>query len=132
MMRAAAVAAALFVASAASADSVFDYGMGQADAHVPLGDSFFNIWLHGHEDRFLIEPSVRTAFGGGGHYPDPTWRMVADAFVAPVGCEISEIRPLSRIGGAWQAHFTCPPGVDFHALARPQRKDLQAGKPIHP
>ncbi|HWA60782.1 MAG TPA: hypothetical protein VG939_05375 [Caulobacteraceae bacterium] len=130
-MRPAASAAliASLLATPATATSLFDFGTGQADAHVPVGDTFFNIWMsHKGRDEFLIEPSVKTAFFGGGHYPDPTWRMVAEAFVNPVGCGISEVRPISRIGAAWVAEYVCPAGVDLRALVHEQRAALQHGE----
>lgn len=121
---------AFLALSPARADSLFDYGWGMADAHVPVGDAHFNIWIHPKEDRFLLEPGAKTVLGGGGHYPDATWRIVADAFVAPLGCQISELRPLSRAGAAWQAHFTCPTGIDLHSIAKSERSDLKRGEPL--
>lgn len=122
--------AVLMFAPAARADSILDYGWGMADARVPVGEGHFNIWVHPREDRFLIEPGLKTVLGGGGHYPDTTWRIVANAFVAPLGCEIPEIRPLSRAGAAWQARFACPPGVDLHVIAKAERADLKRGAPL--
>ena len=126
------VCAAMALASPTLADSLFDFGMGMADARVPMGADTFNIWISARQDKFLMEPSMKIAFSGGGHFPEPTWRTIAEAFVKPIGCGISDVKPISKAGSAWEAIFVCPPGVDLHALARTQRHDLQSGEPLHP
>ena len=129
-----ALLAALVVGSLAypaAASSIFDYGMGMADARVPMGDSAFNIWIAKGRPTFLIEPAMKTVLGGGGHYPDPVWRVVAEAFVQSIGCGISEVRPLSRMGAAWEATYVCPTGVDLIALVREQRDALKHGERLH-
>jgi hypothetical protein len=131
MKRLALAMALATVAAPAAASSLLDYGWGQADAHVPVGSDHFNIWVEKSRPTFLIEPSVKTAFSGGGHYPDPTWRTVAEAFVQPIGCGISDIRPLSRAGAAWEATYVCPDKVDLRQLAKAQRRDLLLGLPLH-
>ena len=119
------------LAPPAIANSPFDYGWGMADAHVPMGDTFFNVWVQKTRNTILLEPSVKTALVGGGHYPDTTWRTVAEAFVQPVGCGISEVRPLLRIGAAWEATYVCPDGVDLRSLVKSQRPLLQHGAKLH-
>lgn len=127
--------ASLFLAistgAPAGANSILDYGSHMADAHVPMDDSFFNVWVNRRRDTLLIEPSMKTALAGAAHFPDLTWRIVSEAFVAPIDCTITDIRPLSRIGAAWEATFACPEGVDLHALVKAQRSDLVKGVRLH-
>lgn len=130
LIRACACALGLLVASPSQGSSLFDYGWGQADARVPMGQTAFNIWVHKHRPTVLLEPAAKTVFSGGGHYPDPVWRIVAEAFVSPIGCTISQVRPLSRAGAAWEATYTCPAGVDLIALAAAQRDSLKHGDPL--
>lgn len=127
-MRGALAAAIVFVALPAQAGNLLSYGWGMADASVPMGDGHFNIWVHHKDNTFLIEPGLSTVMVGGGHFPDLTWRQVAEAFVSSVGCGISDVRPISRAGAAWEATFVCPPGVDLHALVKAQRAALKAGQ----
>lgn len=134
-MRALVLAAALAALAApapAAAASILDYGWGQADAHEPMGSANFDIWVNKKRDTILMESSIGTSLGGGGHMPEPTWRLLAEAFVKPLGCGISDVRSLSKIGAAWEATFVCPAGVDLRAAVRAQRSALQHGAPIHP
>jgi len=132
-MRRAVVGACLAacLASTAAASSLFDYGWGMADARIPMNDAAFNIWIAPHRPTFLIEPAMKTVMGGGGHFPDPVWRTVAEAFVQPIGCGISEVRPLSRMGAAWEATYVCPGDVDLIHLVREQRDALKRGERLH-
>ena len=119
-------------ATPAAASSMFDYNvMSMADAHVPMGDMHFNIWIHGKRDTFMIQPGYSTAFSGGGHFPEATWRTVAEAFVSPLGCGISDVKPISRAGATWEATYVCPADIDMHSLAKAQRADLVHGLPLH-
>ena len=126
-----AVAVIAAAAAPASANGILDYSWTMADARVPMGDTAFNVWIQKKRDTILIEPSMKTVMGGGGHYPDNVWRTVAEGFVSPIGCGVSDVVPLSRAGAAWEATFVCPAGVDLHALARAQRDDLKRGLPLH-
>ncbi len=123
---------AIALAGPASAGGLADYSWTQADAKVPVGKVSFNLWVNQHRPAILIEPSMKTVLSGGGHYPDPVWRTVAEAFVQPVGCSVSAIKPLTRMGAAWEATYACPDGVDLIALAKAQRPALKAGQPLHP
>jgi hypothetical protein len=51
--------------------------------------------------------------------------------VAPIGCGISDIRPLWRSGAAWEATYVCPAGVDLVALVKEQRPALKQGEQLH-
>ena len=115
----------------AAASSLLDYGWGMADARIPMGNAAFNIWMAPHRSTFLIEPAMKTVLGGGGHYPDAVWRTVAEAFVQSVGCGISDVRPLSKMGAAWEATYVCPASVNLIALARAQRDALKHGARLH-
>ena len=132
MKRAVVAIATLTLASHAEAGSLLSYGWGNSDASVPMGSGHFNIWVHHKDNTILIEPGMSTVMGGGGHFPDSTWRTIAEAFVEPVGCGISDVRPISRIGAAWEATYVCPEGVDLRALVKAQHDRLTKGERLVP
>lgn len=124
------VLGALFFGHSPVVAGILDYGLGNADARVPFGKDAFNIWIGGNRTSFMIEPAWKSILGGGGHFPDAVWRMVAEAFVAPVGCGISDVHPFSRMGAAWKAMYVCPAGVDLPALVKAQHAQLKQGDPL--
>ena len=114
----------------ADANSVLDYH-GYSDASVALAEDTFRIYVNKNWNTFLIQPAMSVVVRGGGHFPITTWRIVAEKFVYPVGCGISDLRALSKMGASWEATYVCPASVDLLALVNAQRADLRRGVPLH-
>ena len=128
-----ALAAALLlsVSSPADASSLFDYGLGMADARVVMGNVGFNVWVHKKNPTILIEPSVGSMFAGMERQPEMFWREVAQVFVQQIDCDITNVKPILRAGAAWEATYSCPAATDLPALVHEERPDLKVGEPLH-
>lgn len=124
---------ALVLAPPAVAGGIFDYGH-MPDATVIIEGRTFRLTLHATRDTILLQPTMGEAWSFSDpvlRWPMRAWQQAADAFVAPVGCKITDIDG-TGVGSAWEAEFTCPLGVDLHALVADQRALLQRGQPLHP
>jgi hypothetical protein len=55
---------------------------------------------------------------GDGYDP---WRKAAELFVQPLGCQVTDVYKLPGEGGAWEARYTCPAGVDLRAEVAKRR-----------
>jgi hypothetical protein len=113
--------------------SIFDFGLGFSEATVVVGDNTFRIYTNKRgKSTIALEPAMKDMGKNPATWPLPVWRAAAEKFVAPVGCGISDVVAIARNGGAWEATYVCPAGVDLKALIRAQTRDLQQGVPIHP
>ncbi|HEY5070525.1 MAG TPA: hypothetical protein VII63_00695 [Caulobacteraceae bacterium] len=123
--------AALAVAFDTSAASLLSYGWKLSDATVVLGPITFRIYVHPTENTLLIQPAMKNVGQAASHLPLAKWRQVAEAFVSPIGCGISDVRSVTKMGATWEAAYLCPPGVDLRALVKAQRVELQRGAALH-
>jgi hypothetical protein len=122
-----ALALVLF-SSTAQAHSFFEFSR-NADARVHTDTGWMNVWIANNND-LMIQPSVWTAFSGGGHYPPGTWRAVAEHLIGGLGCSISDVHAMTKIGATWIAAMKCPDGMSLLALARAQHEAVIHGEPI--
>jgi hypothetical protein len=129
--RIAAAVLAASVASNASAASLLSYGWGLSDATVTVGSHTFRIYVHPRDDTLLIQAAMKDMGANPSKWLLREWRTAAETLVTPVGCGISEVRAMARMGASWEATYVCPPGVDLRALIKAQRHDLQQGAQLH-
>jgi hypothetical protein len=120
------------VAPTAQANSLFDYGTGLSNASVKLGDRTFRIYLHKSRNTFLLEPAMKDMGGDPAHWPEADWQAAAATFVRPLGCVVSQTTPILRSGGAWEAIYYCPLGIDLPAVVQQQGDALRTGAPLKP
>jgi hypothetical protein len=133
LIRSAALACVLaaLAAGPAAANSMWDYGMKFSDATVIIGSDPIRIYVHKSRNTFMMQPAMSTIMGGGGHFPESTWRLAAEKFVYNIGCGISDVVAFSKAGATWEATYVCPDGVDLRALVAAQRDALKHGEPLH-
>lgn len=126
----AAIAAVLLAAPPALAANILSYN--GPSAAISRDGRTFKIVVHPKQNLILIQSGFRhmTSTPHPQDWPAPVWRDVAESVVTPVGCEIPEVRALSRKGGTWEAVYTCPEAVDLRALVKAQKKTLEAGRPM--
>lgn len=133
-MRAPAAAIGLILAAAsAQAASLLSYPMNWGQATVHDEGRTFKLWVHPKENRILLEASLGEAMlNNPSKWPIEYWRHAAETFVTPAGCGIEDVAAHWRAGGAWEATYVCPPGVDLRALVNAQSAALKKGLPLQP
>jgi hypothetical protein len=109
------------------------YNWAGSDAMIIDTGRSFQIYVHPRQDKLLVQPSMSQALHDvPGRWPLAYFRHAAEAFVAPLGCGISEMDVVGpKAGASWEASYVCPEGVDLRALIREQRRGLKTGAPIH-
>jgi hypothetical protein len=128
-----AVAGAAFSAAAEPATmSSFGIWRFSADGYVQADDRRFSIYVHPKENLLMIQPKIAdTVRMNPSQWPVQVWRDAAEAFVEPLGCDISDVEVMMRSGATWQAAYVCPSDVDLRKLVREQKADLKQGVPLH-
>jgi hypothetical protein len=124
---------AALCAGKALADSGFDFDFSPVVVKSDDGRVFW-FYLHkGSGDKLMIQPRPKLSFTDApANWPENVWRHAVEYFVRPIGCTVSDVHPMSRLGGTWSATLACPPEVHFRELYAAQRDALKRGEPLHP
>jgi len=109
--------------------NLMSYGAGFGSAMVILGDRRFTIYMHKSAPVMLVQPKIGQRTTG---WPDQIWADAGRSLTEPVGCAITQIAPISRIGASWEVTYNCPANVDLRKLIMDQRETLKQGAPLHP
>lgn len=122
--------AGLLASTPAAAANLLSYTI--AAAKLRIEGRTFRVTVHPKQNLILLQASIGESFSGGRAdlWPVGTWRAAAEAMVTPIGCGISEVKVLSKIGGSWEAAYVCPEGVDLRLIYLAQRKQLDKGEPL--
>lgn len=136
--------AALLSAGCMTMSRITSYTMTKkaATAEITLDSRRYTMIVHPKENTILLQrgmgASVGRSFVQGATFgvvetsvPYDRWRSAAQAYVAPVGCTITDVYPLDQ-NSTWEARFQCPGGVDLFALTLDQRAAVNKGEPLQP
>lgn len=112
--------------SQAETHSMFSYNGGRFP--VIVDGLKFIVVPHKKYDTLMMQAALSSP--AGADTPIETWRRVAEAFVQPVGCGISSVEAITKMGATWEATYICPAGVDLHGLIKAQKVSLKNGLPL--
>ena len=123
---------ALAIPATSFAGSLLSYGFSKSVAHETVEGKHFTLYVHPKDKTILVQPKlVENLHDVPSQWPLVVWRQAAEAFVSPIGCGISDVKVLTRMGASWEATYICPDGVDLRSVAEAQRADLKRGTPLH-
>lgn len=129
MKRAALCLIAAILAGCTGTGRLLSYGTNLASARPQFGGRTLSVYVHPHEDVFLVQASLRQV-GEAESWGADVFRAAAIYLIRPVGCAAGRATLLT--GGSWEVPFTCPPGVNMRALLAAQHASVIAGQPLHP
>lgn len=139
MIRMLCIAAAALIAlgGCSTMSRSLSYGNRWADARLNVEHMEYSYWLHPRDPTVLITLSTGSALARGSARGatfgladvNPVyqqWMAGAQALVAPVGCDVTELTALDQLT-TWEFTPVCPDGVDLRAVVAAQRDALRAG-----